>query len=749
MLRLAKYLKPYLLMILVAVVLLFIQANSDLALPDYMSRIVNNGIQQGGVENAVPTAIRASQMDRLVTFLSASDQSLVLDHYQRVDPSSADYDRYVQEYPALASEPVYVLKSSTQEVIAQLNPVMGRGLLVVSGLETALADPTKAAAMGGQGFDLSKLPPGTDLWQMLAKLPAATRAQIADKINSQFTTLGDSMVIQAAVKVVKSEYQALGMDTARLQSAYILRIGGIMLLLSLLSAACTVSVSYLSARTAAGLARDVRRDVFRKVESFSNTEFDRFSTASLITRSTNDVTQVQMFVIMMIRMVFYAPIMGVGGIIRAMAKDSSMWWLIAVAVVMLISLVVIVFSIAQPKFKLIQSLIDRLNLVMRENLSGMMVIRAFNKQEVEEKRFDVANIDLTRINLFVNRIMVIMFPLMMLIMNGLSIAILWIGAHQVAEARMQVGDMMAFMQYAMQIVFSFLMMSFMFIILPRASVSAGRISEVLATDPVICDPEQPRAFRPATGAALSGLVEFRNVSFRYPHADEDVLHDISFTAQPGQMTAFIGSTGSGKSTVINLIPRFYDVTDGAILVDGTDIREVSQHDLHEKIGYVPQKSNLFSGTIESNLRYADEDASEAELKEAIETAQASEFVESNPEGMAAEIAQGGTNVSGGQKQRLAIARALVKKPPIFIFDDSFSALDFRTDAALRRALKEKTADSTILVVTQRVSTVKNADQIIVLDEGKLMGKGTHQELMQSCETYREIALSQLSAEELM
>lgn len=749
MLRLAKYLKPYLLMILVAVVLLFIQANSDLALPDYMSRIVNNGIQQGGVENAVPTAIRASQMDRLVTFLSASDQSLVLDHYQRVDSSSADYDRYVQEYPALASEPVYVLKSSTQEVIAQLNPVMGRGLLVVSGLETALADPTKAAAMGGQGFDLSKLPPGTDLWQMLAKLPAATRAQIADKINSQFTTLGDSMVIQAAVKVVKSEYQALGMDTARLQSAYILRIGGIMLLLSLLSAACTVSVSYLSARTAAGLARDVRRDVFRKVESFSNTEFDRFSTASLITRSTNDVTQVQMFVIMMIRMVFYAPIMGVGGIIRAMAKDSSMWWLIAVAVVMLISLVVIVFSIAQPKFKLIQSLIDRLNLVMRENLSGMMVIRAFNKQEVEEKRFDVANIDLTRINLFVNRIMVIMFPLMMLIMNGLSIAILWIGAHQVAEARMQVGDMMAFMQYAMQIVFSFLMMSFMFIILPRASVSAGRISEVLATDPVICDPEQPRAFRPATGAALSGLVEFRNVSFRYPHADEDVLHDISFTARPGQMTAFIGSTGSGKSTVINLIPRFYDVTDGAILVDGTDIREVSQHDLHEKIGYVPQKSNLFSGTIESNLRYADEDASEAELKEAIETAQASEFVESNPEGMAAEIAQGGTNVSGGQKQRLAIARALVKKPPIFIFDDSFSALDFRTDAALRRALKEKTADSTILVVTQRVSTVKNADQIIVLDEGKLMGKGTHQELMQSCETYREIALSQLSAEELM
>jgi ATP-binding cassette, subfamily B, multidrug efflux pump len=745
MMRLAKYLKPFLPMIVLAIVLLFIQANADLALPDYMSRIVNNGIQQGGVENSAPSAIRQQTMDRLMLFLNPAEQALVQEHYLLIDQNSPDFEQYVIAYPALAGEAVFVLKTEDRAVIQQLNPIMGKALLVVAGLEKFMADPSQAPQFEGEaGFDLSILPPGTDLFALLKNAPAAMREQMSAAVNQQFAVMNDKMIVQAAVGVVKAEYEALGVDTEALQNGYILRTGGIMLLISLLGAACTVAVSYLSAKTASGLARDVRRDVFRKVESFSSTEFDRFSTASLITRSTNDVTQVQMFVIMMIRMVFYAPIMGVGGIIRAMGKDSSMWWLIAVAVVMLISLVVIVFTIAQPKFKIMQSLIDRLNLVMRENLAGMMVIRAFNKQEVEENRFDNANTDLTSTNLFVNRVMVVMFPLMMLIMNVLTIAILWVGAHQVAQARMQVGDMIAFMQYAMQIVFSFLMMSFMFIILPRATVSAGRISDVLEVDPIIRDPQQPLVLN----GNVRGLVEFRNVSFRYPHAEEDVLRDISFTAQPGQTTAFIGSTGSGKSTIVNLIPRFYDVTAGAILVDGKDIREVTQHDLREKIGYVPQKSNLFSGTIESNLRYADEHASEDLLIEAVEVAQASEFIASNSEGMAAEIAQGGMNVSGGQKQRLSIARALVKQAPIFIFDDSFSALDFKTDAALRRAMKAKTAESTLLIVTQRVSTIKNADQIIVLDEGKLMGKGTHHELMQTCETYREIALSQLSAEEL-
>ena len=505
-----------------------------------------------------------------------------------------------------------------------------------------------------------------------------------------------------------------------------------------------MAVSYLSARIAAGTARDMRRGVFKTIESFSSAEFDKFSTASLITRTTNDITQIQMVIIMMVRMIFFAPIMGVGGIIRAMGKDSSMWWIIALAVVVLVSLVITVFSIALPKFKLIQKLIDRLNLVARENLSGILVIRAFNMQPFEEQRFDKANVDLTAVSLFINRVMVVMMPLMMFIMNSLSLLIIWVGAHQVAQANMQVGDMMAFMQYAMQIVFSFLMLSFMFIILPRASVSADRIADVLETAPSIVDPQTPKEFP----APFKGTIEFRDVSFRYPGADANVLCGISFTAQPGQTTAFIGSTGSGKSTIVNLIPRFYDVTEGAILVDGVDIREVTQHTLRDKIGYVPQKSTLFSGTIESNLRYADPGASPEQLKLATQIAQADEFITSSPEGMAAEVAQAGANLSGGQKQRLSIARAMVKQPPIYIYDDSFSALDFKTDAALRRALKEYSASSTLLIVTQRVSTIKNADQIIVLDEGEVVGKGSHPELMETCPTYKEIALSQLSLEEL-
>jgi ATP-binding cassette subfamily B protein len=552
------------------------------------------------------------------------------------------------------------------------------------------------------------------------------------------------MIIQIAVGAVKAEYSALGMDTAKLQTNYIIHAGVLMLLLSLLSITCTMIVGFLSAKTAAGASRDIRKYVFQKVESFSNTEFNKFSTASLITRSTNDVTQIQMVIIMMMRMVFYAPIIGVGGIIRAIGKSANMWWIIALAVVVLLGLILVVFSIALPKFKIIQSLIDRLNLVIRENLSGMMVIRAFNMQTFEENRFDKANQDLTSNSLFINRVMVIMMPLMMLIMNGVTLLIIWVGAHQVASSAMQVGDMMAFMQYAMQIVFAFLMLSMMFIILPRASVSGGRIAEVLETEPVIKDPSLPEKF----SQPFIGTVEFRNVCFRYPSALEDVLHDISFTSLPGQTTAFLGSTGSGKSTIVNLIPRFHDVTDGSILVSGTDIRNVLQSDLRDKIGYIPQKGMLFSGTIESNLLYADENASPEDLLVAAEISQAQEFISSNPEGLQAEVAQGGANVSGGQKQRLSIARALVKKAPIYIFDDSFSALDFKTDAALRRSLKEKTASSTVLIVTQRVSTIKNAEQIIVLHEGRIVGKGTHRELMDGCEVYRDIALSQLSKEEL-
>jgi len=746
MLRLIKYLKPYLLLIVISIVLLFVQANADLALPDYLSRIVNNGIQQGGIENAVPVAIRQTEMEKLVLFMGEQDKGTVLGNYSLVDKDSPDFDKYVKEYPILASEPVYVLNPIDQEEFERLDPIFGKALLVKSFIQQLMDDPTRAAAVAQQlGLDLTKLPAGADLFTVISKLPASQLSMITGTIDQEFASSTDKMIIQMAVGVVKAEYVALGMDMGIVQNDYILRVGGLMLLVTLLSGASTIAVSFLAAQTAAGFGRDVRKEVFTKVENFSSTEFDRFSTASLITRSTNDITQIQMVVFMILRMVIFAPIMGVGGIIRALSKDTSMWWIIVVAVGILLTLILVVFSTALPKFKIIQNLIDRLNLVMRENLSGMMVIRAFNRQEFEVNRFDNANLNLTSTMLFINRVMVVMMPVMMLIMNGVSILIIWIGSHQVAEANMQVGDMIAFLQYTMQIVFSFLMLSMMFIILPRASVSAGRIADVLETEPVIKEPQEPRRF----SEHFQGTIEFRNVSFRYPDAEEDVLHDISFIAKPGQTTAFIGSTGSGKSTIVNLIPRFYDVTGGSILVDNLDIREVSQHDLHDKIGYVPQKGVLFSGTIESNLRYADENASREAMMEAADIAQATEFISDNGNGFESEISQGGTNVSGGQKQRLSIARALVKKPPIYIFDDSFSAVDFKTDAALRRALKEKTHRSTLLIVTQRVSTIKTAEQIIVLEEGRVVGKGNHHELMQDCRAYQEIALSQLSQEELL
>jgi ATP-binding cassette subfamily B multidrug efflux pump len=745
MIRLLKYLKPYLLLILLAIALLFVQANADLALPDYLSKIVNIGIQQEGVPDAIPVAIRQTEMNKLTIFMSLADKTRVLSDYTLVDKSSPDYATDVTLYPDLAQEPIYVLNKIDSAETTWLNPVMGKSFLIVSGIQQILANPAKAAAMAtSMGFDLSKLPPGVDIFTVLGKLPAAQLSQLGSVFDSKFAALGDSMIVQAAAATVKAEYIALGMDTAKLSSNYIIHIGMLMLLVTLLSGTCTIIVGYLSAQTAAGLARDLRRNVFQRVESFSNTEFDKFSTASLITRSTNDITQIQMVVIMMMRMVFYAPIIGVGGIIRAIGKSANMWWIIALAVVVLLGLILTVFTIALPKFKIIQSLIDRLNLVTRENLSGMMVIRAFNMQSFEEARFDKANKDLTSNLLFINRVMVIMMPVMMMVMNGVTLLIIWVGAHQVAQSSMQVGDMMAFMQYAMQIVFAFLMLAMMFIILPRAAVAGDRIADVLETEPVIKDPRDPRHFL----EPFKGTVEFRNVSFHYPGAEEDVLHNISFTAQPGQTTALIGTTGSGKSTIVGLIPRFYDVTEGAIYVDGTDIREVTQHDLRDRIGYVPQKGTLFSGTIETNLLYGDENASDEELKLAADVSQATEFISTSPQGMQTEVAQGGMNVSGGQKQRLSIARALVKKAPIYIFDDSFSSLDFKTDAALRRALKEHTGASTMFLVTQRIATIKNAEQIIVLDEGKIVGKGTHEELMKDSEVYKGIALSQLSMEEL-
>lgn len=744
MLRLFKYLKPYVLLILVAIGLLFAQAMADLALPNYMSDIVNVGIQQGGVENAVPMAIRSSEMNKLIIFMTPDEKALVLSDYTLVDSKSADYAANLEKYSVLATESVYVLNKIDETETAKLNPITGKSLLVVSMIEAALKDPAKAAAMSSAGFDLSKIPAGMDVFTLLPMMPADQLAKMTSAVSEKFSTMSESMINQSAASSIRAEYEALGVDANKLQTGYILRIGGLMLLLTLATVFCTIAVGLLSARTAAGVSRDLRRAVFAKVEGFSKAEFEKFSTASLITRSTNDITQIQMVIILIIRMVFYAPIIGVGAVIHAVNKSPSMTWIIALAVGILLVVIVTVFTIALPRFKKIQSLIDRLNLVTRESLSGIMVIRAFNTQQFEAERFDKANTDLTQNSLFVNRIMVILMPLMMLLMNGLTVLIIWVGAHQVANSALQVGDMMAFMQYAIQVVFSFLMLSMMFIILPRASVSAGRVADVLAVEPTIVDPKEPKKFDTKT----NGLVEFKDVSFRYPNAEEDVICGISFTAKPGETTAIIGSTGSGKSTVINLIPRFFDVTQGSILVDGVDIREVKQSDLREKIGYVPQKGMLFSGTIESNLLYADENADDETLKKAISIAQAEEFVNAKEEGLQSEISQGGTNVSGGQKQRLAIARALVKQPPIYIFDDSLSALDFKTDSALRRALKKETGKSTMIIVTQRVSTIKTAEQIIVIDEGKIVGKGTHKELMKNCETYREIATSQLSKEEL-
>ncbi|MBC8558548.1 ABC transporter ATP-binding protein [Fumia xinanensis] len=732
--KIMKYLKPFAGSIAVAVVLVFVQAMCDLKLPDYMSNIVNVGIQQSGITDAVPEKIRASEVEKLFLFLSEDEQSLIAKHYLG-EASEAGGDYWILQKKGLSS-------SDRKE----MNTAFARAFATVGTMESLEKDPDTLQKVFGE-LSGQALPGGNvDLIALVSSMPFEQRMQIADKVIAEYEALGESMLTQAAVQFVKEEYEAIQLDTVVLQRSYIIRTGGAMLLVSLLAAACTVVVGFLGARIGSGLARDLRKRVFRKVEDFSNAEFDKFSTASLITRTTNDVIQVQMLVIMAIRMVIYAPVMGIGGTIYALQKSVSMSWIIALAVILLLGLMLTIFITVMPKFKSIQKLIDRLNQVTRENLSGLMVSRAYNTQKFEEQRFDGANQNLMKTQLFVNRVMAAMMPVMMLIMNGVNVLIIWVGAHQIAAASMQVGDMMAYMQYAMQVVMSFLALSMMFIMFPRAAVSGDRIAEVLDTEISIRDPEHPVGMD--SDLSRTGIVEFKDVTFRFPGAEEDTLHHISFTAKPGETTAFIGSTGSGKSTLVNLIPRFYDATEGTVTVNGVDVRNAAQHDLREQIGYVPQKAILFSGTIDSNLKYGDADASEEAVRIAAETAQAMEFIESKPDKFDEPIAQGGTNVSGGQKQRLSIARALVKQPPIYIFDDSFSALDFKTDAALRRALKKQTGNATVLLVAQRVGTIRHAEQIIVLDEGKIVGKGTHEELMENCEVYQQIAYSQLSKEEL-
>ena len=748
MFKLIKYLKKSTLPIIIIIGLLIVQAVCDLSLPDYTSDIVNVGIQQGGVKNAVPEIIRKEQLENIMVFMDDNNKSQVMDNYillDKQDLSQDEFSKYVKKYPQLENEKLYKLNTKDKKLIEKLNNIISQPIAILSAVEKDSLNGDKIK----EGI-ISKIPNGTtipenmDTIALLKNMPKENVEGVSTEMAKKFESLSDSMVSQIAIPYIQNEYKAIGVDTSKLQSNFILYSGGIMVLIALISMVATVIVAYIGAKVAANLGKNLRGQVFKKVVSFSNTELDKFSTASLITRSTNDIQQIQILMVMLLRVVFYAPILGLGGVLKVIQTDSSMAWIIAVALIAMLSLIIVLFALAMPKFKAVQNLIDKVNLVTREILSGMLVIRAFSTQKHEEKRFDKANMDLTKTNLFVNRTMATMMPLMMLIMNAITILIVWSGSHAVDSGTMQVGDMMAFIQYTMQIIMSFLMISMVSIMLPRASVAAGRVDEVLKTGFIIEDPKEVKSF----DKNKKGIIEFKNVSFRYPNAAEDVLSKISFTANPGKTTAFIGSTGGGKSTLINLIPRFYDVTEGEILIDGVDIRNVKQHELREKIGYVPQKGVLFSGTIESNLKYGRKNTSEKELEKAAQIAQAMEFINEKEEGFNSEISQGGTNVSGGQKQRLSIARAIAKKPDIYIFDDSFSALDFKTDVQLRKALKAETTESTVLIVAQRISTILHAEQIIVIDEGKIVGVGTHNELLENCEVYKQIASSQLSKEEL-
>ena len=742
MVRIIKHLCKYWYSVLIVIALLFVQAACDLSLPEYTSRIVNTGIQEGGIEDNTPEAITKESFEDILLFLNERDSQFVQNQYEVVSKKDATEEQ-LESYPTVEKQDIYVLKDISKENHEKLNQLLQKPLtylLLFSG------DTEEGAKIEKQ--IISKLPeqlssiPDLTVMKLLEMMPQEQRQEMMKQVNQKMKDMPDTMLEQSAIQFVKAEYQRLGMDTDRIQTNYIFVSGLKMLGLSLVSMGATVMVGFLGSRIAARLARDLRNQVFKKVVDFSESEMKQFSTASLITRSTNDIQQVQMLLVFLLRTIFYAPIIAIGGVVKVLATGTGMAWVIAVAVMAIATLVIVLFAIAMPKFKRVQKLIDRLNLVTREILTGLPVIRAFAKEKHEEGRFDKANKDLKNNQLFIIRVMATMMPLMMFTMNAIAVLIVWEAAKGIDSGVMQVGDMMAFIQYTMQIIMSFLMISIVSIMLPRAIVSIGRIDEVLKTPFTILNPKQKKE------TTEVGTVEFKDVSFRYPDSDGYMLHHINFKANKGETVAFIGSTGSGKSTLINLIPRFFEATKGEVLVDGVNVKDLDQKDLRDKIGYVPQTGVLFSGTIASNLRYGKEDASDKEIQEALDIAQASEFVSKLPKGTENPISQGGTNVSGGQKQRLSIARAVIKKPEIYIFDDSFSALDFKTDAALRKALREKTKGSTMLIVAQRISTIMNADKIVVLDDGNVVGTGTHQELLKSCDVYREIALSQLSKEEL-
>ena len=733
--KLFQFLKPYAPRVLLILCVLVVQAYCDLSLPTYTSNIVNVGIQQSGIDEEIPENISEEEMNRLLLFVSEDDRQDIQDAYEK-SSESFDYDGEV-----------LTLKDSVKsdnEKLDALTEEMKLPMMLTDGFENG-SDTTKQ--MEGQLKEQMSQVPGIEkmsVFDIFGMMDDTQRAAIVDKITEQMDKMPDSILDQTAISYVKSTYEQIGMDTGHMSTVYILKTGAKMLGLAALGMAASILACLMASRVGAKVGRGLRRDTFRKVIGFSNAEFDKFSTASLITRSTNDIQQIQFLTVMILRIVLYAPVMAIGGILKVSKTNVDMFWIIGLAVLLIVMVVAVLFIVVMPKFKIVQNMVDKLNLVSREILTGLPVIRAFHTEKHEEERFDKANKDLTKLNLFVNRAMTFMMPTMMLVMNGITVLIVWVGGHSINDGAMQVGDMMAFIQYAMQIIMSFLMICMISVMLPRAAVSAERVDEVLKSETKIHDPKEPKTL-PKNG---KGEVAFEHVSFHYPGAEEDVLHDITFTAKPGETTAFIGSTGCGKSTLVNLIPRFYDVTEGKITIDGQDVRDLTQHELRDKLGYVPQKGVLFSGNIASNIMFGNPAGSEQEMTEAAQIAQAVEFIDTKPERYKSPISQGGANVSGGQKQRLSIARAIAKHPDVYIFDDSFSALDYKTDTVLRSALKEKTTDSVVLIVAQRISTILHAEQIIVLDDGKIVGKGTHEELLKTCDAYYQIAASQLSESEL-